>query len=152
MSIVEVVISIAVIVTVGIASTAVWSSYIKTTRSSGGLAQGGMLTDEAGEALTLLRDQSWKANIAPLTLGSTYYIYWNGTSYSTSTTAVAVQSNYYVKFVLSAVGRDASSNIVASGGTNDPNTLKATLTVVNVNSSTTPIAQSEALLHNVYSN
>jgi Tfp pilus assembly protein PilE len=151
-SIVEIVVCAAIIAAVGIAVTSAWRQYIALTQASANLTQAALLTEEAGEALELYRDQTWNGYLKPLALNIPYYIYWNGTSYSTSTTAVAVQNNYAVSFSMSVVARDANSNVVSSGGTTDVDTLKATISVAPFGNVSSPYSQSELLIHNVYAN
>jgi prepilin-type N-terminal cleavage/methylation domain-containing protein len=151
-SLVEILVSAAIIAVVGVGVTAAWRQYINLTQSSARITQAALLTEEAGEALEFYRDLTWSGYIAPLTLGTPYYLYWNGTGYATSTTEVAVQNNYSVSFVLASVMRDGNSNIVSSAGTGDPNTLKATITVAPLGNLASPYSQSELLIHNVYAN
>ena len=53
---------------------------------------------------------------------------------------------------MASVMRDPNSDIVASGGTADPNTLKATITVAFAGNASSTISQSQLLIHNAYSN
>ena len=151
-SIVEVVVAAAIIATVGLAITGAWQGYIKITQLGASYTQAALLTEEAGEAIELYRDMSWSGMIAPLALNTPYYLYWNGTRYATSTTAVAVNTNYAVSFSLYPVMRDANSNVVAAGGTNDPDTLKAAIIVTPFSNASSVYSESDILIHNIYGN
>lgn len=149
-SVVEIVVAAAIIVTVTTAAAGAWQLYLRLASSTGQKDQAALMTEEAGEILRLFRDQSWSGDIAPLANGTTYYLYWNGTQYATST-AVQTQNGLERTVVLSAVSRDAGTfNIVSSGGTVDTNTRMATITVSPSGGS--PLLTSEMLIHNVYAN
>jgi len=88
------------------------------------------LAEEAIEAVRGMRDEGWTANIAPLTSGTTYYPAVSADKWTLSTTNPGPISNLYTRtVVVEDVGRDGNDDIVASGGTPDPNTKKVTATV-----------------------
>ena len=88
------------------------------------------LAEEAIEAVRGMRDEGWTANIAPLTSGATYYPVVTADKWTLSTTNPGPLSNLYTRtVVVEDVGRDGNDDIVASGGTPDPNTKKVTATV-----------------------
>ncbi len=149
---VEIIVGAALILVIGGAAVTAWTQYLQVTTRSTDLTKAALLTDEAGEALVMWRDIGWTSEIAARTIGTTYYLSWNGTSYSLGTTAVAFQDGYAVKLIMSAVSRDGSSNVVTSGGTVDANTRKVQINVVPITATSTVISTSELLLHNVYSN
>jgi prepilin-type N-terminal cleavage/methylation domain-containing protein len=149
---VEIIVSIAIVTLIGTFASSAWTQYIKVNTRSNNLSRSAIITSEVSEALIMWRDTSWSTRINSLTKNTPYYVSWNGSAYSTSTTAVAFQGNYAARFTLSQVNRDGSSNVVSSGGTLDANTLKATVVVSLLSSTSTPISTSELLIHNVYSN
>lgn len=151
-SIVELVVAAAIIVSVGTGAVAVWQQYLRLTQTSAQVSQAALLTEEAAEALEIIRDMGWSANITPLALGTPYYLYWNGTTYGTSTVPIALSGSYAAYVTLGAVNRDTNNNIIGSGGVTDPRTLTATITVVPASSTANTIAQSSLLLHDVYNN
>jgi len=88
------------------------------------------LAEEAIEAVRGMRDEGWTANIAPLTSGTTYYPVVAADKWTLSTTSPGPISNLYTRtVVVGDVGRDGNDDIVASGGTPDPNTKKVSATV-----------------------
>ncbi|MDE1975176.1 MAG: type II secretion system protein [Patescibacteria group bacterium] len=153
-SIVEILVAAAIIAGVGIGISSAWQGLMRLTRTSAGLTQAAVLSEETGEALELFRDQGWKDYVAPLADGGTYYLYWNGSAYATSTTPVPTGSGdgYDVGFTLSSVERDTNGNVVGSGGTTDPDTVLATISVAYANATSTPISSSQLLIHDVFSN
>jgi hypothetical protein len=77
----------------------------------------------------LVRSQGWTANIAPKINGTTYYPVLSGSSWGLSTTNPGVIDNKYTRtIVFAAVSRNASGDIVASGGTIDPDSRRVTVT------------------------
>ncbi len=92
--------------------------------------QASYLLEEGGEAVKTIRDAAW-TNISGLTVGTTYYLsYNNGTNvWSLSTTSNTIDSVFTRTVVLSAVNRDGSDDITASGGTTDTRTKKVVITV-----------------------
>ncbi len=88
-----------------------------------------LLASEGIEAVKSIRDRGWTSYIATLTPGTDYYAtLWNG-AWVATTTATSSDTLFTRRFTIADVSRDASDDIVASGGTNDPNTKKVTVTV-----------------------
>ena len=93
--------------------------------------QASFLLEEGAEAVKSIRDADWNT-ISGLTVGATYYLTFNtGTNlWSLGTTPVStIDSTFTRTVVLSAVNRDASDDIVTSGGTLDTRTKKVTVNV-----------------------
>jgi Tfp pilus assembly protein PilV len=150
MSVIEIIIAAAIILAVTAGAAAAWTTYIRMTNSSSQKIIAALLLDEGSEAVQLFRDSTWK-NLSSLSLSTPYYLYWTGTKYATSTSKVLIQTNYIRTITLKSVMRDANFNIIASGGTTDANTYDVTV-AVSLATSSTPIATSEMLIHNVYNN
>lgn len=108
------------------------AATLKAQRNTEAVAQG----EEAMEVVRKLKDDNWTTNIASLTAGTTYYPKLTGTTWSLTTTNPSTTSYYTSTIVFSNVSRDASFNIVSSGGTNDPNTKKVVTTVTWTDSGT----------------
>ncbi len=153
-SIIEIVIAAAIIVTLVTAAAGAWQLYFKVSRTSNQNTQAALLTGEAAEALNLLRDSGWTANISPLSLGTTYYLYWNGDTYATSTTPILIDNSpYSISFVFSEIRRDTTSdNIVSSGGAVDIHTRSVVISIMSSSSPPMTVMQSSLLLHDVYKN
>lgn len=86
------------------------------------------LLEETIETVRILRDQSWQTRIASLSVGTNYFLTFNGTQWRTSTTNVFVDDIFERKIQVSDVYRDANDDIAASG-TLDPDTKKITASV-----------------------
>jgi len=91
--------------------------------------QSGYFLEEGIEAIKLMRDVSWTSNIATLSPGTTYYLYWDGSIWTATTTLQKLENTYTRSFVVENVSRDGNDNIVSSGGVNDPGTKKITLNI-----------------------
>ncbi|OGZ07036.1 MAG: hypothetical protein A2942_02955 [Candidatus Lloydbacteria bacterium RIFCSPLOWO2_01_FULL_50_20] len=90
--------------------------------------QSGFLLEEGLEAIKMLRDQSWSGNIATLSTTTTYYLYWSGTLWMSTTTPQKIENIFERSFRIAEVRRDGSDNI-ASSGTLDDGTRKVTVSV-----------------------
>lgn len=90
-----------------------------------------LLAEEALEAVRAVRDESWGAGIAwrtesPLSSPSLRYypVVQNGKWVLATTSPGLVNGKYNQYVIFERVGRNASDQIVSSGGTNDPETRK----------------------------
>ena len=88
--------------------------------------QSATLLEEGAEVVRFLRDTAW-SNISGLTIGTTYYPTWTGTTWTLSTTPVQVDNLFTRTVVFSNAYRDGS-NKLATSGTLDTNTRKVTVT------------------------
>jgi Tfp pilus assembly protein PilV len=150
-TILEIVVSAAIIATAVTGIAGAWQLYLKVSNYGTQYIAASLLTEETGEALTLMRDASWTNYIGNLSLNTPYYLYWNGSSYSATTTQQVSFSSYLRTFTLSAVKRDANDN-VSSSGTTDTDTKDVIISVVLSANASTTVSQSEMLIHNVYQN
>lgn len=151
-SVTEIVIGAAIVAVVVTAIATAWQFYAKLGGQSTRTVQAALLIEEGSEALQYMRDKSWTANIANLSLNTPYFLIWNGADYAATVTPTLINGNYSRTVTFSSVERDASGNI-AAGGTLDPGTRTATLNIYpNLSTTTTPILQAQMLLHNVYNN
>ena len=87
-SVVEIIIASAIVTLVGVAITSSLLAYINISMKNSRNVQTALLFEETAEALQFMRDQSWSANIAPLTKETPYYLVWNGNSFVSTTTAI----------------------------------------------------------------
>lgn len=125
---VEVVIGSAVMLLVVVAVVNVYGSYISFALANQENTKANFILEEGLESVIFLRDSGWTANIATLTPGSTYYLYFNGTNWVSTTTPQYIDGNFLRSFVINNVNRDSNDDI-ASSGTNDPDTKKVTVTL-----------------------
>lgn len=152
-SVAEIVIGAAIVAVAVTAVSSAWVFYSKLSGESTRTNQGALLLEEGNEALQYMRDKGWTANIANLSLNTTYYLVWNGSDYEATTTATLINSSYTRTISFTPVRRDSSDNIVSSGGTIDTGTRLATINIYPQNATTGPaILQGQTLVHNIFSN
>ncbi|MES2314662.1 MAG: hypothetical protein V4524_01865 [Patescibacteria group bacterium] len=151
LSVVEIIVSAAIIAIAVTGIAGAWQLYIKVANLGTQYAQATMLVEEASEALSVMRDTNWTSAINPLSLNTTYYLYWDGTTYSATTTQQVSSGSFVRTIVFSTVTRDVNFDI-ASSGTVDLKTRKVVITVYPLGNASTTLAQAQLLLHNVYNN
>ncbi|MCC6323277.1 hypothetical protein IT400_00615 [Candidatus Nomurabacteria bacterium] len=88
------------------------------------------LLEEGAEAIKTFRDDNW-TNISSLNLDTNYYFTYDTSSgvWSLSQTPSTINGIFTRTVVISAVERDSNDDIVTSGGTNDTDARKVTITV-----------------------
>jgi Tfp pilus assembly protein PilE len=115
----------ASIITIGIlALIEGYTIYVNYALANTGNVQAAYLTEEGLEVMTFIRDKGWTANIANLSTTTTYYIVFN-TSLNTWTTTITPQYidvAFLRSFRIQDVNRDINARITSSGGTYDPGT------------------------------
>lgn len=147
-SIIEIVISAAIITVAVTVTINVFQTFIELSRSNIQKTQAALLAEEAGEALQLIRDNGW-AGISALAVDTDYYLYWDGSDYSLTTTAQ--NNNGYTRIIeFSSVERDDSTGNIVESGTEDANTRLYSISVYTNQNLITPILYTEGLIHNVY--
>lgn len=150
-SVVEIVVAAGIILTAVTGIAGAWQLYFKISNKSAQYSQVSTIIEEGEEALNLMRDMSWSGNISPLSLNTTYYIYWNGSAYVATTTLQTIQNTYVRTISFQSIQRDVNFNIASSGSV-DVNTRKAVITIFPSGNASTTLAQSEMLIHNVFNN
>ena len=128
MSLVEVVIASSIMLIVVLASSSAYNAYVKYAFANESNVQAGYLLEEGVETIVFLRDRGWTSYIATLTPGTTYYLYFDGTYWTSTTTPQYVDGQFLRSFTLANVNRDSNDDI-ATSGTNDPNTKLVTITL-----------------------
>jgi len=104
----------------------------KLANESSNEIRANFLAEEGLEALRFLRDRSWSANLASLNTSTTYYLSFNSSnsSWSIGTSNPGTIDNLFTRsFTVENVNRNASDNIVPTGGSNDPDTRKFNVTI-----------------------
>jgi Tfp pilus assembly protein PilV len=124
---IEVVIAVAVITVVLVSMLGIIQDTVEVSQRSLERTQGAYLLEEGFEAVKMIRDTSW-STIANLSNGTAYYLSWNGTTWSLSTTPSQI-GVFSRLIVFDSVSRDGNDDIVDSGGTTDTRTRKGTATV-----------------------
>lgn len=111
------------------------------------------LTEEGIEAVRILRDATWSANITPLALDTDYYPAFSSGAFSLGTMPqVPVDGTFDRRVRFAAVQRDSADDIVESGGTLDPNTRRVTVNVSWQNRGRTNTTSISTYLTNLFNN
>lgn len=91
--------------------------------------QSAFLLEEGVEAVRVMRDAGWAANIVSLTVDQPYYLRFQDSTW-TATTAPQIIDGFDRTVTFSNVMRDADFNVVSSGGTvADASSRKATVSI-----------------------
>lgn len=122
-STIELLTAVSVFAVVATLGYQVFASSVRTVQFAQDYAQGELLARDLLELTTALRNEDWNA----LSVGQ-YYITESGGDYS-FTAGTETVGKFTRSVTLSAVERDGSGNIVASGGTVDPDVYRATAIV-----------------------
>jgi Tfp pilus assembly protein PilV len=125
---VEVIIAAGIISTVIGTLIATTNTFFKSSRSTTSDVKAGYLLEEGVEALKVMRDGGYTANISSLSNNTSYYFSWNGTIWTSTTTITKIDNVFYRTMELGAAYRDGNSDL-ASTGSLDNDTRKATITV-----------------------
>ena len=145
--------SIVSIAVFSLSSVFLVSSRLETQSSE--KTRANFLAEEGIEAMRFLRDKGWSGNLAPLAVGTNYYLTF---STSTSRWSVGVSNpgiidNTYTRITtVENVYRNGSDDIVASGGTLDPNSKKINIVVLWANHGVNLNVALSAYLFNIYKN
>lgn len=146
-SLIEVLVASAIITTVVVGVVGALRLYASTAAADAARTQAALQTQETAEVLQILRDEGWSDHIANLSLGVSYQLAWNGSSYQATTSPVLIDGIYQRSFTLSAVHRDSNDNVAASGAVDNGSRL-ATITITRAG---TTLMTSQVLLHDSYS-
>jgi Tfp pilus assembly protein PilV len=150
-SIVEIVVAAAIIGTSVVGIAGAIQIYLKIVYQNARETQAVLLLDETAEALQYLRDDSFSANIDTAVSGTTYTVFWNGIGYELGTSTITLPYDMTRTVVFSDVERDGNDQI-ASSGTADDATRKATITIAWPYKGVTETIASEMLIHDMYAN
>ncbi|MFC1721218.1 prepilin-type N-terminal cleavage/methylation domain-containing protein [Patescibacteria group bacterium] len=126
-SLVEVVVSTAIItiVLLGLATAA--NGAIVLSRETGKKIEAQFIAEEGLEVARIMRDSSWD-NFAALSTSTEYYLVFSGGQWATSTTPNLVDGTFDRTISFHDVYRESHDDI-STFGTFDPNTKKATVSV-----------------------
>lgn len=87
-------------------------------------------TREGTEALHAMRDESWVTRIGGLVASTTYYFVPTASAWTLSSVNPEALDGVFTRTaVMQNVNRDTNDDITSSGGVNDPDTKKFTVTV-----------------------
>lgn len=145
LSLVEVVIASAIILLLSLTLISANLAYLKTSKTNQKVIKATYLIEEGIEAVNFIKNNNWN-DLG--TVGTSYYLNWNGLTWLPTTTKSLISGTYERRFFTEDVNRDSSGDIVTEGGVVDPNTRKLTVEVVWTDISTTTKAISRYLIKN----
>ncbi len=145
-SVVEVIVAAAVFVAALTAFVASFEYLGRLSADTEDRAQAALLLEEGAEAMLLLRDEGFDDNIAALTTGQPYALYWDGSAYRTSASEVLIAGRYHRAVTVFPVYRDGTGSLAHAGAV-DPTTRRARL---EVSRDGEVLASSEMLIHDSY--
>lgn len=119
MSILEAVVSVAIIVGVVLGLVNIFDNLLAISRGTLETAQATSLLTEGTEVVRLWRDANW-INLANLTVDTDYFYNFSAGAWATSTINQFVDGKFERRFRLTNVYRDANDDITSAGGTLDP--------------------------------
>ena len=153
-SLIEIVIATAMLSIFLISITLQFKKILEVGVLSTRSIQTNYLLEEGIEAVKSLRDESWSGKIANLRVGTVYYLSWNGSKWTTTTSAQVIDSTFTRSFTIASTTRDVNYDIVTSGGTDDVGARKVTMYVrwTPKNSSTVTTDSIEAYIMNIFAN
>ncbi|MBU6414705.1 hypothetical protein KGQ34_00470 [Patescibacteria group bacterium] len=128
-SLIEIIVGLAVIATALLFLGNIAQYSLRLVETSTMRLQATFLLSEGAEAVKTMRDRGWTANINPLPLDTDSYLAFSANQWQATATPETIDNAFSRKFTVAGVQRNSSDDIVASGGTVDPNTKKITVTV-----------------------
>lgn len=129
---IEIIIASAVISVALISLSQVFVLANRLTLRATEQVRANFIAEEGIEVMRFLRDKSWSSHLGNLSLATNYYVVFatSTSAWSITTTNPGLIDETFQRVIrASSVLRDTSDDIVVSGGTVDPDTLKITSTV-----------------------
>lgn len=152
-SVIEVVIAATIILVSVVSIISLFGNLTSLSIRNTPRVQAAMLLEEGTEALRIMRDAGWGANINPLADATTYRLLWQNSRWTATTSSELVDGFFDRTFTLSAVSRDATSyDIVTSGGSVDIGTRKVIMSVAWNDGTGTTTKSVEFNIYNTFSN
>ena len=152
-SLIEIVLGIGMLTVSLVSITSYYKKVLDVSNDTTRHIQSGFLLEEGLESVKMLRDQSWTTKIAALSTTTSYYLYWSGTQWTSTTSSQLIENTFVRSFQLTDVKRDASDNI-ANVGTYDAGTKKLTVYVAWSHKGTKRVATdtAETYITNLFNN
>lgn len=151
-SIVEIIVASAIIGISVVGITSAIQIYLKIVYQNTRETQAVLLLEEAAEALQYIRDLDYEIEIKTRDPNIDYSLFWNGTGYELTDSSISLPYAMSRTIRFSDVFRDSADQITDVGGTLDPDTKKAEITVEWSYSDIQKVISSEILIHNTYAN
>lgn len=151
-TLIEVIVGAAIIGSSIVAILGVYGGLTNLSYKNTSRIQASFLAEEGVEVVRLLRDYGWGANIAPLSVNTTYRLHWNGSVWTATTSQARVDTVFDRTVTFSTVGRDGAYDVVTSGGTIDTGSRKAIVSVSWQDAGATSSVQLETYIFNTFNN
>ena len=151
-TIVEVVVVPAILLMVVLAVMNAFTAYVKTSKNSLDTVKASYILDEGVEVMKMFRDQSWDAKIATVSVETPIRIFWNGTTFATTSSVSLIDNMFDRSIILSDVKRDDVTRDISSSGTVDVGTKKVTVSVSWNSGSGTTTRFISAYITDIFSN
>ncbi|PCI29212.1 hypothetical protein COB55_02605 [Candidatus Wolfebacteria bacterium] len=130
LGVIEVIIGTAIfVIVIGVVSN-MYARFTDAVMDNTEKLQATMLVEEGGEVVRILRDNGWDNFIGGFELGSLYYYSFAGSDWSVSTTTPSayIDGVFLRSVIFDSVYRDGN-DVIATSGTLDPDSRKATVNV-----------------------
>ncbi len=150
-SLVEILVGVAVLLMALTGLITAYNVFVAAGTKTAHTLQATYLLEEGVEAVASIRDFGFTSNIANLTVGTNYYLSWNGSRFVSTTTVSKIDNVYTRYFTLAAVSRD-SNDAIAASGTVDTGTKKLTVFVSWPNGATTTSRSVSTYITNLFGN
>lgn len=150
-SLVEIIVGAAILLLVFTGMIAAYNVFVRAGLATLNTVQASYLLEEGVEAVSIMRDYGWTANIASLTAGANYYLVWSDGRWIATTMISKIDNVHSRYFTLANVTRDSNDNIASSGAV-DIGTRKLTVYVSWQNGATATVRSISAYLTNLFNN
>ncbi len=155
-SLIEVVISAAIILVVSVSVVTMYAKYVRSASTIDLSLKASYLAEEGAEVVKYFRDSTWSGKISTLATSTDYSLNFSTSTlvWSTSTSVQLIDGLFDRRIRLSNVRRDANSDISTStiGTTYDPNIRLVTVTVSWAVGGSTTTKRLSTYVANLYSN
>ncbi len=151
-SLLEIVVGVSIIAAVIVGVMSASATGLKLMDENTKNIQAAYLLEEGLEAVKILRDSSWQNNVVSLDVGTNYYLSFQQGNWLATSSSVVIDGIFERKFVLSNVNRNASDDIVDSGGVLDPGTKKVVMSISWATRNGTATKSISAYLTNIFDN
>lgn len=128
-SLIEIVVGSAVCLMVLVGLLSAFTTIFQLSLANTNKVQAAFLEEEGLDAVRIMRDNGWTANIASKTSGTAFYLNFIGGTWQSTTTNIYVDGTFERKVIISDIYRDANQDIVQNGGSLDPKTKKVAVSI-----------------------
>jgi len=154
LTLVEVLVAASIILVFTVSLVGVYNLYLRIVFANSYTVKAAFLAEEGLEVMRFFRDVSWENNILTLSKDTDYGLTFDNLSnvWMATTSIIFIDDQFERRITVSDVYRDASSQIVTSGGSIDPDTIKITSVVSWKRGSATTTKSISTYLTNIYDN